>query len=142
MGSSANIADILMQPQFIMYEGFRAEDRASEIGCARRRTMTRDEAYHAVLLHEATHATGHETRCDRKLTSRFKNHAYAAEELVAEIGSAFLCAELGITQDTRADHAQYIANWLQLLKDDPKAIFTAAAKASEAVTWLKKQQPQ
>lgn len=105
-------------------------------------TMTRDEAYYAVLLHEATHATGHETRCDRKLTSRFKNHAYAAEELVAEIGSAFLCAELGITQDTRADHAQYIANWLQLLKDDPKAIFTAAAKASEAVTWLKKQQPQ
>lgn len=62
-------------------------------------------------------------------------------ELVAEIGSAFLCAELGITRDTRADHAQYIANWLQLLKDDPKAIFTAAAKASEAVTWLKKNQP-
>lgn len=104
-------------------------------------TMTRNEAYYAVLLHEATHATGHEARCNRKLTARFKNYAYAAEELVAEIGSAFLCAELGITQDTRADHAQYIANWLQLLKDDPKAIFTAAAKASEAVAWLKKQQP-
>ena len=104
-------------------------------------TMTRDEAYYAVLLHEATHATGHTSRCDRDFTARFKKDAYAAEELVAEIGSAFLCAELGITQDTRADHAQYIANWLQLLKDDPKAIFTAAAKASEAVAWLKKQQP-
>jgi antirestriction protein ArdC len=55
---------------------------------------------------------------------------------VAEIGSAFLCAELGITQDVRADHAQYLANWLQLLKDDSKAIFTAAARASEAVSYL------
>jgi len=53
--------------------------------------------------------------------------------LVAEIGSAFLCAELGITQDTRADHAQYIAHWIQLLKGDPKAIFTAATKASQAI---------
>lgn len=104
-------------------------------------TMTRDEAYYAVLLHEATHATGHKSRCDRDFSARFKKDAYAAEELVAEIGSAFLCAELSITQDTRADHAQYIANWLQLLKDDPKAIFTAAAKASQAVAWLKKQQP-
>jgi antirestriction protein ArdC len=104
-------------------------------------TMNRDEAYCAVLLHEAIHATGHKSRCDRDFTGRFKTEAYAAEELVAEIGSAFLCAELGITQDTRADHAQYLAHWLQLLKDDPKAIFTAAAKASEAVSWLKRQQP-
>jgi len=104
-------------------------------------TMNRDEAYYAVLLHEATHATGHKNRCDRDFTARFKKDAYAAEELVAEIGSAFLCAELGITQDTRADHAQYLAHWLQLLKNDPKAIFTAAAKASQAVAWLKKQQP-
>ena len=103
-------------------------------------TMTRDEAYYAVLLHEATHATGHKSRCDRDFSARFKQDAYAAEELVAEIGSAFLCAELGITQDTRADHAQYIANWIVLLKNDPKAIFTAAAKASQAVAWLKKQQ--
>lgn len=104
-------------------------------------TMTRDEAYYAVLLHEAVHATGHKSRCDRDFAERFKAEAYAAEELVAEIGSAFLCAELGITQDTRADHAQYLAHWLQLLKDDPKAIFTAAAKASQAVAWLKAQQP-
>ena len=67
--------------------------------------------------------------------------AYAAEELVAEIGSAFLCSELGITQDVRADHAQYLASWLKLLKDDSRAIFTAAAKASEAVAFLKRLQP-
>ena len=51
-----------------------------------------------------------------------------------------LCAETSVTQDTRADHAQYIANWLQLLTSDPKAIFTAAAKASQAVAWLKAKQ--
>jgi antirestriction protein ArdC len=64
---------------------------------------------------------------------RFGDDAYAAEELVAEIGSTFLCAELGITQDVRADHAQYLAQWLKLMKSDTRAIFAAAAKASEAV---------
>lgn len=104
-------------------------------------TMTRDESYYAVLLHELTHWTMHKDRCNRDLEPRFKRQAYAAEELVAEIGSAMLCAEIGVTQDTRADHAQYVANWIQLLKDDPKAIFSAAAKASQAVTFLKSLQP-
>ncbi len=104
-------------------------------------SMTRDEAYFAVLLHELTHWTMHERRCDRKLDKRFGKEAYAAEELVAEIGSAMLCAEIEVTQDTRPDHAQYIANWLQLLKNDRKAIFTAAARASEAVSFLKSLQP-
>ena len=63
-----------------------------------------------------------------------------AEELVAEIASAFLSAELGVTQDTRADHAQYLAQWLELMKADSRAIFTAAARASEAVAYLKKNQ--
>ena len=99
-------------------------------------TMTRSEAYFAVLAHEHIHYTGHPSRLDRNLAKRFGKAEVAAEELVAEIGSAFLCAELGITQDVRADHAQYLANWLQLLKGDPKAIFTAAARASEAVNYL------
>jgi antirestriction protein ArdC len=61
---------------------------------------------------------------------------------VAEIGSAFLCADLSITDgEPRADHAQYLAQWLKLLKDDSRAIFTAAAKASEAVAYLRKLQP-
>ncbi len=104
-------------------------------------TMTRDEGFFAVLLHEITHWTASKGRCDRDLSKRFDKAAIAAEELVAEIGSALLCAELGVTQDVRADHAQYIANWLELLKRDPKAIFTAAAKASQAVTYLKSLQP-
>jgi antirestriction protein ArdC len=104
-------------------------------------TMTRDESYYAVVLHELTHWTGVDKRCARNLEPRFKRDAYAAEELVAEIGSAMLCAEIGITQDVRPDHAQYLANWLQILKADPKAIFTAAAKASEAVAFLNRLQP-
>jgi antirestriction protein ArdC len=104
-------------------------------------TMTRSEAYFAVLAHEHIHYTGHPSRLDRNLCKRFGKAERAAEELVAEIGSAFLCAELGITQDVRPDHAQYLFNWLQLLKDDPKAVFTAAARASEAVTYLRGLQP-
>jgi antirestriction protein ArdC len=104
-------------------------------------TMTRSESYFAVLLHELTHWVGGAPRLNRDMGKRFGDHAYAAEELVAEIGAAFLCSELGITQDVRADHAQYLANWLTLLKSDSRAIFTAAAKASEAVAYLKRLQP-
>jgi antirestriction protein ArdC len=105
-------------------------------------TMTRSEAYFAVLGHEHIHWAGHSSRLDRNLTKRFGKADRAAEELVAEIGAAFLCAELGITQTVRPDHAQYLASWLQLLKHDPKAIFTAAARASEAVNYLKGLQAQ
>jgi len=104
-------------------------------------TLTRSESYYAVLGHECLHWSGCEKRLNREFGKRFGDAAYAAEELVAEIGSAFLCAELGITQETRADHAQYLAHWLQLLKNDTRAIFTAAAKASEAVGYLKALQP-
>ena len=103
-------------------------------------TMTRSEAYFAVLGHECIHWSGSEKRLAREFGKRFGDHAYAAEELVAEIGSAFLCSELGITQDTRPDHAQYLAQWLRLMKSDSRAIFTAAARASEAVAFLKKLQ--
>lgn len=104
-------------------------------------TMTRSESYYAVLVHELTHWTGAKHRLDRVLGKRFGDQAYAAEELVAEIGAAFLCAELGITQDVRADHAQYLAQWLDLMKSDSRAVFTAAARASEAVAFLKAVQP-
>ena len=77
-------------------------------------TMTRSEGYFAVLGHEHIHWTGHGSRLDRHLSQRFGKAERAAEELVADIGSAFLCAELGITQDVRPDHAQYLAHWLQL----------------------------
>lgn len=93
-------------------------------------------AFQAVIFHELTHWSGHTTRCNRDLNHRFGSEAYAMEELVAELGAAFLCSDLGITPAPRADHAQYIANWLQVLRDDRKAIFTAASKASQAVAFL------
>ena len=99
-------------------------------------TSTPAEAYYSTLLHELTHWTGHETRCNRQLGKRFGDDAYAMEELVAELGAAFLCADLGITDAPRADHAQYLDHWLTVMKADKKAIFTAASKASEAVTFL------
>jgi antirestriction protein ArdC len=100
-------------------------------------TMNRSEAWYATALHETTHWSGAKPRLNRDFGKRFGDQAYVAEELVAEIASAFLCAELSITQDVRADHAQYLAHWLTLLKADDRAIFTAAAKASEAVNYLK-----
>ncbi len=99
-------------------------------------TSTASEAYYATLLHELTHWTGHRSRCDRDLSGHFGTDAYAMEELVADLGAAFLCSDLSITSAPRADHASYLASWLKVLKDDARAIFTAASKASEATEFL------
>lgn len=99
-------------------------------------TATATENAYATLLHELTHWSGHSTRCDRQFGKRFGNDAYAAEELVAELGAAFLCAELSITTAPRADHAQYLAHWLRVLKSDKRAIFTAASAATKAAAFL------
>jgi antirestriction protein ArdC len=97
---------------------------------------SRSENFYAVLLHELTHWTAHPSRCDRDLRSRFGDAPYAMEELVAKIGSAFFCARLGISSTPREDHAQYLGNWLSVLKNDKKAIFTAAAKAQAAIDFV------
>lgn len=91
--------------------------------------------YSSTLAHELTHWTGHTSRLARDFSGRFGNAAYAFEELVAEIGSAFTCARLGITLDG-LQHADYVANWLKVLKDDKRAIFTAASKAKQACAFL------
>lgn len=96
------------------------------------------ESYYAVLAHELAHWTGHPSRLNRQFgKSRFGNDAYAVEELVAEIGSAFLCASLGVTPETREDHAAYIQSWLKVLKKDKRAIFTAASHAQRAADYLR-----
>lgn len=86
--------------------------------------------------HELTHWSGSAKRLNRDLSGRFGDNAYAIEELIAELGAAFLCAELDLTAEPRADHAQYLAHWLRVMKQDKKAIFSAAAKASEAARYL------
>jgi antirestriction protein ArdC len=102
----------------------------------------RSESYFSVLLHEATHWTSTPQRCDRQLGKRFGDDQYAAEELVAELGSAFLCAVLGISPQPRPDHASYIGHWLRIMKGDNKAIFSAAARAAEASRYLQSLQPK
>lgn len=100
------------------------------------------ESYYSTALHELTHWTGHATRCGRELNGhRFGSEAYAFEELVAELGSAFLCAELGITPEVRDDHAAYLASWLTVLKQDKRAIFAAASQAQRAADYLQGLQP-
>jgi antirestriction protein ArdC len=80
-----------------------------------------------------THWNGHNSRLARDFgRERFGDEGYAQEELVAELGAAFLCADLKITLSERDDHASYIASWLKVLKNDNKAIFTAAAHAQRA----------
>lgn len=88
--------------------------------------------YYATLAHELSHWTGHASRLDRNLKNRFGSAAYAAEELIAELSSAMLGAELGLPVTHLDSHASYIEHWLKLLKQDDRAILTAAAKAEEA----------
>jgi antirestriction protein ArdC len=90
--------------------------------------------YYRTCLHELTHATGHPKRLGRKLLNLFGSKDYAREELVAEMGSAFLCAALGIVPTVR--HADYIGSWLEVLREDNRAIFRAASAASKAADWL------
>lgn len=91
-------------------------------------------AYHATLLHEAVHASGHKSRLDRLTPARFGSADYAFEELVAELGAAMLCGQLGIDGDLR--HAGYIDSWLKALRSDKRCIITAASKAQAAVDYL------
>lgn len=95
------------------------------------------ESYYATLAHEMTHWTKHPSRLDRDFgRKKFGNEGYAREELVAEIGAAFLCCDLGITPEPRDDHAAYLDHWLQVLKADKRTIFRAAAHAQRAVDFL------
>ncbi len=105
-------------------------------------TFRDSESHAATLAHELCHWTRHPSRLNRDFgRKRFGDEGYAMEELVAELGSAFLCADLNITPELRADHAEYLATWLRVLKDDKRAIFTAASHASKAVEFMHGLQP-
>ncbi len=111
----------------------RMPDRIRFTGTA---TSTPTEGWYSTLLHELTHWSGAKHRLNRQFGERFGDDAYAMEELVAELGAAFLCGDLGITAEPRPDHAAYINNWLRILKGDRKAIFTAASAANKAAEFL------
>lgn len=105
-------------------------------------TSFRDAAsFYGVWLHENGHASGAKHRLDRDLSGRFGSAAYAAEECCVEILSGLVLADLGIAHHPRPDHAAYIVSWIDVLKADPRAIFTAASKAQQAADWMHAQQP-
>ncbi|RIX97028.1 DUF1738 domain-containing protein [Aureimonas flava] len=90
--------------------------------------------WHRTALHELGHATGHPSRLNRDFSGSFGSKKYAFEELIAEINAAFCCASLGITPTVR--HADYLGCWLEVLREDNRAIVRAASQASKAADWL------
>ena len=94
------------------------------------------EQYVATLMHELVHWTSHPSRCDRQLGKRFGDQAYAVEEAIAEMGAATLCDAIGIPTDHMDDHASYIGGWMKILKAEPKALLTFAAKAEQAAAYI------
>lgn len=130
--------------QFINQLNINVENKNNVIPCYAHKldkilmptSFKNDETYFSTLLHEVTHWSGHEKRLNRfKKPDKFGSNSYAFEELVAEIGSAFLCSNFGINEDIE-NHASYIDSWLKILKEDKKAIFQAAARAQEATKFL------
>jgi antirestriction protein ArdC len=95
--------------------------------------------YYATNIHEHVHWTAHETRLNRPLVNRFGTEEYAFEELVAELGAAFLCSHLQIPSRLREDHAAYIGSWIKVLKQDKRAIFNASSLAAKAADYLREQ---
>lgn len=98
--------------------------------------FARPADYYSTSAHEHTHWTGHASRLARDLTGRFGDRRYGVEELVAELGAAFWCAQFGLEQATRDDHAAYLGDWLALLAADPRALLTACSHAQRAVDHL------
>lgn len=96
----------------------------------------RPEGFYSTLAHELVHWSGANHRLGRDLKNRFGTEAYAMEELIAELGAAFLGAQLGLAIEPRRDHAPYIGSWLKVLRGDPRAIVTAASKAQIAVNYI------
>jgi len=116
---------------------------ADYVGIPEPGLFDRPEYYYSVLFHELTHATGHESRLNRKgvagsdgLWSAFGSQPYCKEELVAEMGAAFLCGHAGIVERTLDNSAAYVASWLARLKDDVRLVVQAAAQAQKAADFI------
>jgi antirestriction protein ArdC len=122
----------------IIETGTRAyyDSNANQIHMPPFSLFKKPDYFYSTLAHEAIHFCGHVSRCNRQLGNRFGSELYAAEELVAELGSAFLSAELQLETEPRTDNAPYCKNWLRVLRNDKRAIFAAASRAQEAVDWI------
>jgi len=126
----------------VIFDGPRAfySPATDRITMPDRERFTDEVCLYSTLLHELSHWSGAKHRLNRDLKNRFGDNAYALEELIAEMSAAFLCADLGVPHDPQGNTATYIANWLSTLKNDKRAIFTAAAKAQQAADYLRELQ--
>ena len=131
--SGANIIDGAMAYYSPSDDKIRIPDVEYFFGTS---TSSEIECYYSTLLHELTHWTGASHRLDRDLKNKNGSKDYAKEELVAELGATFLGIQLGIHNEPRVDHAQYLNAWMKVLKDDTTAIFKASTMASKAVDYL------
>jgi antirestriction protein ArdC len=119
--------------------------REDYVGMPAQERFTREEDYSATLFHELVHSTGHETRLNRStLTEQagFGSDPYCKEELIAEIGAAFLCGQAEIADRTIDNSAAYVAEWLKRIKDDKKLIVHAAAQAQRAADFILGYKPE
>ena len=101
------------------------------VNMPKKETFINENAYYATCFHELAHSTGHDKRLKRGLTGNFGSDPYAKEELIAELASAFVCAEIGI-DNTFDNSAAYLANWIKALKGDSKLLISASSKAKKA----------
>lgn len=137
-------AVVLAMPQRpeITYNDQRAYYTPSKdrVNMPKMETFDGAEEYYSTLFHELTHSTGHESRLNRKGIisgiAAFGTKEYSKEELVAEMGAAFLCGHCQIDNKTIDNSAAYIKSWLKKLKDDPKMVILAAAQAQKAVDFI------
>ena len=125
-------------PATIRFDGERAcyDPRLDEVAMPSFERFRTPQAFYSVLAHELTHWSGASSRLARDLTGRFGSDAYAMEELIAELGAAFIGGHLCIGCEPRTDHAPYIATWLRVLGNDARAIIIAASKAQAAADYL------
>ena len=110
--------------------------RDSSVSSVRRGIILKSALWILCRCRHNAHWVGAPHRLNRDLKGRFGDESYAAEELIAELGAAFLCAALGVENQPRPDHAAYVQNWLRVLRNDNRAIFTAASQAQAAAEWL------
>lgn len=130
----------------ITYGGDRAYYRPAtdSIGMPLMKQFKTSEEFYSTIFHEMCHSTGHTSRLNRKTvmdTNLFGSHEYSKEELIAEFGAAFLCAEAGIGR-TIKNSAAYIQSWLEVLKGDPRMVIMAASQAQKAADWVMGAKPR
>jgi len=145
VGEKLDVPRVMEAEEFVTSQNadivFQDCDRCSYSPSKDRITMmpyesfTSSETYYATLVHELTHWTGSTKRLSRDLSGKFGSVPYAREELVADLGAAFVCNELGLSPEIE-NHASYIASWMAIIKDDSKAFFNAMDAASKAAKFL------